>query len=386
MKILVKSIFFSLILMCLGSFSIFAAADSFRMEPITNKGKKWRIAYYEGGPYTDYQQVLSETIRGLMKLGWIEPAELPVQKGEENKILWDWLATRAKSDYLEFPKDAFYSANWESTIRNEMTDRLMQRFKKTSDINLLIAMGTNAGQDFVNNRHQIPTILVSTNDPIAAGIIKSVQYSGFDHVHATVDPKRYERQVQIFHEIINFKKLGMIYENSDSGKSYAAVDMVEKVAKERGFEIVRCYCQDEAIDDQNARGENVINCFKNLVGKIDALYLTQQGGVNDKTIQDLVKIANTQHIPTFSQAGSLEVKYGILLSLSQANFKYVGEFHAQTIAKIFNGAKPSQIEQLFEDPPKIAINLKTAEMIGFNPPIVMLGAADEIFNEIVPPK
>ena len=385
MKIIVKYILFFL-LISLSSFSVLATDDLFSIKPTTNKGKKWRIAYYEGGPYVDYQQVLSETIRGLMKLGWIETAELPAQKGEENKILWDWLATKAKSDYIEFPKDAFYSANWESTQRTETTTRLMQRFKKTNDINLLIAMGTNAGQDFVNGHHQVPTILVSTNDPIAAGIIKSVEYSGFDHVHATVDPKRYERQVQIFHEIIGFKRLGMIYENSDSGKSYAAVDMIEKVSKERRFEIIRCYCQDESVDDQKIRDENVINCFKSLLGKIDALYVTQQGGVNNKTIQELVKIANVQHIPTFSQAGSLEVKYGILLSLSQANFKYVGEFHARTIAKIFNGAKPSQIEQLFEDPPKIAINLKTAEMIGFNPPIVMLGAADEIFNEIMLPK
>jgi ABC-type uncharacterized transport system substrate-binding protein len=385
MKIIIKYILFFL-LISLSNFGVLAADDSFSTKPTTNKGKKWRVAYYEGGPYVDYQQVLSETIRGLMKLGWIETAELPTQKGEENRILWDWLATKAKSDYIEFPKDAFYSANWESVQRVETTARLMQRFKKANDINLLIAMGTNAGQDFVNGYHQVPTILVSTNDPIAAGIIKSVEYSGFDHVHATVDPKRYERQVQIFHEIIGFKKLGMIYENSDSGKSYAAVDMIEKVSKERGFEIIRCYCQDESVDDQKIRDENVINCFKSLIGKIDALYVTQQGGVNNKTIQELVKIANAQHIPTFSQAGSLEVKYGILLSLSQANFKYVGEFHARTIAKIFNGAKPSQIEQLFEDPPKIAINLKTAEIIGFNPPIVMLGAADEIFNEIMLPK
>ncbi len=80
------------------------------------------------------------------------------------------------------------------------------------------------------------------------------------------------------------------------------------------------------------------------------------------------------------------MKYGLLLSLSQAGFKYVGEFHAQTIAKILNGAKPNQLVQLFEEPPKIAINLKTAEIIGFNPPMVLLGATDEIFSEIVSPK
>ena len=42
----------------------------------------------------------------------------------------------------------------------------------------------------------------------------------------------------------------------------------------------------------------------------------------------------------------------------------------------------TKLLQLFEEPPKIAINLKTAEIIGFDPPIVLLGATDEIFHEI----
>lgn len=123
--------------------------------------------------------------------------------------------------------------------------------------------------------------------------------------------------------------------------------------------------------------------MKELIDKkVEAIYITQQNGVNNETLPDLVKIANENHIPTFSQAGSAEVKAGLLLSLSQAGFKYVGNFEAQTIAQVLNGAKPNQLKQLFEEPPKVAINLKTAEIIGFDPPIVMLGAADEIFHEI----
>ena len=52
------------------------------------------------------------------------------------------------------------------------------------------------------------------------------------------------------------------------------------------------------------------------------------------------------------------------------------------MAKIFNGAKPRQLDQLFEEPPKIAINLKTAELIQYDPPVDVLGSADEIYTEI----
>ncbi|MCP5111223.1 MAG: tetratricopeptide repeat protein, partial [bacterium] len=78
--------------------------------------------------------------------------------------------------------------------------------------------------------------------------------------------------------------------------------------------------------------------FQALAQKADAIYVTVHGGVSAKSIPALVDIANSYRTPTFSQSGSQEVKYGILASLSQAGFKYVGEFHALTFAKVFNGA------------------------------------------------
>lgn len=37
---------------------------------------------------------------------------------------------------------------------------------------------------------------------------------------------------------------------------------------------------------------------------------------------------------------------------------------------------------LFEAPPNIAINLKTAEVIGFDPPFEVLMGADETYKDI----
>jgi len=40
---------------------------------------------------------------------------------------------------------------------------------------------------------------------------------------------------------------------------------------------------------------------------------------------------------------------------------------------------------VFEAPPKIAINLRTAEIIGYNAPVDVMLAADEIFHDIETP-
>lgn len=52
------------------------AAD-WPVSPTTNDGRKWRIGYYEGGQYPDYEVILKATVRGLIALGWMEPLDIP---------------------------------------------------------------------------------------------------------------------------------------------------------------------------------------------------------------------------------------------------------------------------------------------------------------------
>ena len=234
----VQRIFFWLIIVLITGYHLQAiAADKghFTTKPTTNNGQKWRIAYYEGGPYIDYKLIFSETIKALMKMGWIEEEPLPLSAGEETANLWNWLATNAKSKYLTFVKDAHYSANWEDDERAKTVKTILKRLNSERDIDLIIAMGTWAGKDLANGSHHTNTMVVSASDAISAGIIKSTEDSGFNHVHAYVDPNRFERQVKFFHEMIGFRKLGVIYENTVTGRSYAAIDTVERIAKEQSF-------------------------------------------------------------------------------------------------------------------------------------------------------
>ena len=80
------------------------------------------------------------------------------------------------------------------------------------------------------------------------------------------------------------------------------------------------------------------------------------------------------------------MSYGFLLSISRPSFKPVGHFLAVTLSKVLNGAKPRQLNQLFEESPNIAINLKTAELIGLYLYADVLAAADELYQEISTPE
>ncbi len=384
MKTAIKTLIY-LLISSLCTVAIATPQQPFKASPITNSDKPWRIGYYEGGPYIEYQKVLTATVKGLMDLCWIETQKIPNQEGEQTDALWKWLTTNLNSDYIEFVNNGHYSAGWEDESRENLKQQVIQRLAKKQDIDLMIAMGTWAGQDLANNKHSTNTLILSSSDPIASGIIKSIDNSGFKHVHATVDPDRYERQLRVFHDITGFKKLGIAYEDTQNGRSYAAMDTIKSLSEEIGFSIVPCHTKSDIKDIRFAE-HSVVRCFQQLVETADAIYVTEQGGVTKNTLPVLVQTANRHHIPTFSQSGSEEVKHGILASLSQANFKFFGEFHATTAAQIFNGAKPSELNQHFKEPPRMAVNLKTAEIIGFNPPLLLLGASDEIYQEITQPK
>ncbi len=356
------------------------------VNPVKNNGARWRVALYQGGDYGDYAKILLATVKGLMAQGWIETCEMPGPNTESTAKIWSWLSNEVKSEYIEFIKDGFYSADWDEALRGSLKKELVSRVETRKDIDLILAVGTWAGQDISKARIKVAGIGISISDPIASGIIKSVEDSGNDYFTARVDPTRDEQQIRIFHDIVGFKKLGIPYEDSVEGRSYAAINVIERLAGELDFEIVSAFTRETNVSSKEIAVESVKNALKQLISTSDAIYIpVAPNGISSESIAGLVEITNQGRIPTFSQSGSEEVRQGFFMSISQSEFRYVGEFNANTIARIFNGAKPGELNQLFEAPPKIAINLKTAEIIGFDLPVDVLVAADEIYQEIETP-
>ena len=240
-------------------------------------------------------------------------------------------------------------------------------------------MGTWAGQDLANNLHSVPIMVVSSSDPVASGIVKSAERSGFSHVHARCAPQRYLQQIRLFHDIVGFKRLGIVYENSVVGRSYAALSDVQTVAAERGFELVTCEAPWSNVSARTCT-RNLIECHTKLAPQIDALFLTVHKGVDLEHMDEILKPLMAYKIPTWSQRGPEEVRHGVLLSISRGNFRSVGLYHATIMAKIFNGALPGGLDQVFEDTKRIAINLKTAQAIGFKIPRGLIQVADEVYK------
>lgn len=379
---------YALVLLLIFSWQSPLSAEDISPPPSLNNGKKWRIGYYEGGPWQDYRESLKVTVEGLMARGWIEKKPLPFVSSSDipsTYPLWNWLASSVKSQYIEFVTDAFWTSDWKEDIRQTSRENCVQRLQERY-VDLILAMGTWAGKDIANNRHSIPTMVMSTVDPIQSGIIKSAEDSGLDHLHARCDPTRHQRQINLFQDLIQFKKIGVIYiEKDPDGMVLAHLDKLQQVANERGFTVATCAVSEtrgalqEAVDDYRT-------CIGILAPQVDAFYLSDLRGTEADYLWETIQPLIRNKVPIWSARGSKLVKYGALLSVAKENFDFLAPFYSMVIAKIFNGTKPIDIPQVCKERIRLAINLETARRIGYTVPPNLLKVADIVYETIENPK
>ena len=348
-------------------------------------GSKWRIAYYEGGPFGDYAVHFMAFVRVLMQEGWMQPLTIPEDLYQpvvgNNKPLWEWLAANAESEYLTFIPDGYYSAGWNETNEAAQKTKFIQRLNKDKDIDFIIGMGTAAGLDLANNEHSVPLVIFSASDPVKSGIIRSAEDSGYDHVHAKCDPEKYIRQVRTFHRIVGYKKLGVVLEDSTNGRVYANIADLEQVAAENGFEIIEAFVP-ETDQSEEACRIGVAAAFSNLAPRIDALWISTHLGERPDYMPANLEPLFQYRIPTWSQLGPRHVRRGVLFSIAETNMEDIGAYYVNVMSQIFKGVQPRDIPQHYHDPKTLAINMETANRIGFPIPRPLKKSADVVYTNI----
>lgn len=369
-----------LLLLCLttGSRALAAPADA----PPAD-GKVWRIIYVEGGPFSDYQRIFQGLALGLEERGLIKNGHVPLPGDSEDVAdMWGWLQRHAGGTRLVFQPDGFYSAAWDSGKREEVRQAILQRIREKKDVDLILAFGTWAGQDMAAQDLPVPVIVSSVTNAVDAGIIPSVEDSGRDNLVAPIEPDRFKRQVLLFHDIFAFRTLGIAYEDTPAGRGSIALNEIEDAAGELGIKLLRCTDTFD-IQDTNLASERLLACHKKLAAEgAEAVYLTYNVGLQGTAMRRVLQPLADARIPTFSQLGVPDVVHGALLSVAQSSAAEEGRFSAGLVDAILKGARPRELSPVFESPVSMALNLFMATLIGWNPPLEVLAAVDEFYQDM----
>lgn len=358
-----------------------AAGPDISSVPSLNMGKRWRVAFVETGPYASYAGTFYYLLKGLESRGWVKGVEkVPYVWGQtDTQEMWNYISAQKEfSKFIEFMPDGYYSLK--SMVGQEAD--VVKRFSQPKEADLLILMGTVAGKMMTADGIQPKTMAFSVSNAIKSGIVKDASSSGRPKVWAHLDPVRYKQQLQVFSDIFHFKKMGVVYEDSPNGKAFAAVDDIEAVAKEKRFEIVRKLVPGtKGLEDQERYFQDLLQAHKDLAAEVDGFYyaIAPAPGLRVDKLDDVLQPFYEKKIPVFSQLGDDDVRRGALMSLARADFLGLGQFGAEQMTKLLNGASADALPLIYSNTPTIAINFQVAKRIGYKPPFEILLVSDKVF-------
>ena len=335
-----------------------------------------RAIYVESGPLDYNQRVLTGIARVLHKKGVLlsVPTQAMIDSGTAEEF-WRWMGQQSDDRSILFLQDGFYTAGWDAERRRMVREAVQKRLETRGDVDVILAFGTWAGIDMAALPTKVPVVALGVTNAVAAGIVPSVEDSGQDNLVAMVEPMRFKRQVEAFYGIFPFRRLGVVYEDSPTGRSMVGLDEIEAAAVGLGVEVVRCHT---VIHDADADvvAERISACHRNLVDQhVDAVYLTYNVTMTEAQKRRSLAALLEKNVPTFSQVGLADVRQGALASSIDTGFAE-GHFAAQVLRGLYDGILPRKLSQKFQSPLLFAINLQTAAHMGWNPSIEVLLSVD----------
>jgi len=294
------------------------------------------------------------------------------------------VALAAKSDMLyDYPSNAKFSPGWEAGNMAKLPE-VAAALMKRKDIDLVVGMGTAAVKALLAaNTGEIPILGMGMADPLASNVISSVTDSGVDNFTCRITPDRWSTMFRVFYDVVQFKKLGILYQDTAEGRVYSSLNDAYAVANELGFSLLGY--------GELSSEESPTECLRGLEELkrqgMDAFFI---GPLNcfDWQSHDVAPLMDKLTLwktPTFARDGSDFVKAGALLGFSTWNFDSIGEFLAQQSHAVLKGTLPRRLSMEDRFEPSIAVNLETARRIDFIFPLDVLVAADELFPEIIQP-
>lgn len=357
------------------------AATSAQSQPPIPKadGTPHRIGVIDIDPYPYSSKMMYELIQALRERGWIITGELPFDdESMDVREMIDWLARQDTGPHVEFVVDCNYylAYDGEQAVK-ESLDRHIYELK---DIDMLLALGTWPATVALPYSSDVPVICYPLSAAQESGIVKTHEYSGVQNVWAQTDPERYKRQMKVFHEVLSFSKIGILYYD----RLMAAVGDYEESAARLGVEVLTEEIEPLPSDPQEADivafNEAIIKGVGNLLTQgIDAFLLTTDIIKDDDTLARLLAQTDAKGVPVCVQSGDNFVEGGCLLTVDVYNLEELGFFVVDTIAQIFHGAKPEELPQINVSTPYLVLNLDSFKKLEIQAPFELLMSSEKIF-------
>lgn len=229
------------------------------------------------------------------------------------------------------------------------------------DEDLYVAIATPPAQALAQVITDKPIVFASVTDPVAAGLVDSMEAPG-GNVTGTSDQIPPEQQLAVLREIMpDLGSLGIVHASSEVNAEVQAKAMQE-VAEAAGIEVRTATVINSSEVAQAAESLDV-----------DAYWVGNDNAVVS-AIESLIQVAEANQRFVFtSDADSVERGAGASYS---TDYKAQGVQTAAIIAKVLDGADPSEVPVEVQKSLELTINPEAAKRMGVEIPSSVAAEAD----------
>jgi putative tryptophan/tyrosine transport system substrate-binding protein len=234
-------------------------------------------------------------------------------------------------------------------------------------VDVIVTRGTPATLAAKHATQTIPIVMASSGEPALEGIVASLARPGGNvtGLHVTAPPELGGKRLQLLKEAVPaLSRVGILWNPGDLGAPLIVRD-TERVARAMGVQLTRLELQ---------RSEPFEQVFETaLLGQIDALI----------AVEDYFTFTYRTRILDFASMSRLPAIYGLREFVDAGGLMSYGTDRrdlyrrsATYVHRILTGANPAHLPV---EPPikfELAINLKTARMLGLTIPPALLQRAD----------
>jgi putative tryptophan/tyrosine transport system substrate-binding protein len=240
----------------------------------------------------------------------------------------------------------------------------------TAKPDVLVTVGTIHTTAARQATDHVPIVFTYVGDPLRSGLVASYASSqnnltGISVYSGPLSGKRLELLQEIAPDTKRILAL-VAAKESIAESSFQALD---ETAKKLGIQVLR--------RDVTTREEIEQVLQDTPAGAVDAIYHVPSALMSGY-VDLLIQKAKQEKLPLMVHEDSM-VQQGALASYG-ANFRLMGAQTAKLVAKILQGAKPSEMPIQTPDTMLLTINLTTAKAIGLELPVSILERADRLLE------
>jgi ABC-type uncharacterized transport system substrate-binding protein len=247
-----------------------------------------------------------------------------------------------------------------------------------NNFDLLLSFGTEASQTVVKvNPGAAPVVAVSITNPIAAKVVPGPNDSGAPNLTTALNRDSGAIMFSVFHRLLQFKFLGILYNNTESGKLYAYLDDAREVGRETGFTVLE---YNELSFDE--RVDECLRGVRELTARgAEAIFISNLKCVDLQSVDPtpIYEFLEQQRIPTLAAEDREQVKNFAVIGMLPFDEDEMAGFHARQIISILSGARPGDLPMVMPFNFRLLVNLEAAQRSGIDFPMSMLMFTDEIF-------